>query len=89
MFVCAALLALCVVSFVLCSYFATTLKLPDSSDVRLLGENLEFEKAASWRKDLLATDLLTLRGSDTYVLWGVSPDDTGDLCKMFEFFRND
>ena len=71
------LLALCVVSFALCCYFATTLKLPESSDVRLLGPNTEVEKAARWRKELLSSDLQNLGGSRNNVIWGVVPADTG------------
>ena len=71
------LLALCIVSFGLCCYFATTLGLPESSDVRLLGPNSEFELASSWRKELLASELESLNGSRNDVIWGVVPADTG------------
>jgi len=73
------LLVLCVVAFGLCVYFATTLKLPESSDVRLLSPNNEFEKAAAWRKKLLSSELEELGdGSRCSIMWGVLPADTGD-----------
>jgi len=73
------LFILCVVAFGLCCYFATTLKLPENSDVRLLSPNNEFEKAAEWRKSLLSTELEKLGGgSKVSIIWGVLPADTGD-----------
>ena len=78
------LLVLCAVSFGLSGYFATTLKLPDSSDVRLLSPNNEFEQAFEWRKKLLVSDLANLSGSPAHIVWGLTPADTGDTSKSIK-----
>jgi hypothetical protein len=76
------LLVICIIAFGLCCYFATTLKLPQSSEVRLLGPNVEFEKAFEWRKNLLSTDLSVSNGGRNNIIWGVLPADTGDRSKF-------
>lgn len=72
------LLALSVVAFVVCCYFASTLGLPLSSDVRLLKPSVEYEKSYTWRLNLLYEALEKQAGSQAFVVWGVTPADTGD-----------
>jgi len=57
--------------------FAAGLQLPENSDVRLLNENLEYEKNYSWRLKLLSTVLEKSGGSEGGMVWGVVPADTG------------
>jgi hypothetical protein len=76
------LLVICTIAFCLCCYFATTLQLPQSSEVRLLGPNVEFEKASEWRKNLLSTVIGGSSGSRSDIIWGVLPADTGDRSKF-------
>jgi len=72
------LFVICVASFGVCVYYATTLELPTSSDVRLLNSDHEYEKSFEWRQYLLSEQLEKLSGSTAYIIWGVSPADTGD-----------
>ena len=63
-------------------YYATTLEQPTSSDVRLLKESTEYEKNYIWRKNLLSEALEKQSGSRGFVIWGVTPADTGDQSKL-------
>jgi len=71
------LLVLCVVSFGLCSFYATKLALPDSSDVRLLKPGIQYEQNYQWRKEILSSDLNDLSGSRNSIVWGLNAADTG------------
>jgi hypothetical protein len=71
----------CAVAFGLSAYYASTLSLPTSSDVRLLGENNQFEQNWMWRKSLLYDTLEKAEGSQAHVIWGVKSADTGDQSK--------
>ena len=73
-------LILCLGALALASYYATTMTLPDSLDVRLLDEGVQFEQRGQWRENLLQE---TLGESDasSYVFWGVTPADTGNYSK--------
>ena len=75
------LLVACIVALVLSIIFAAQLTLPLSSDVRVLQEDVPFEQAYTWRKNLLYSALDSIRGSRANVIWGVLPDDTGTLSK--------
>jgi hypothetical protein len=75
------LLVGCAVAFGVSAYYASTLSLPTSSDVRMLGEDNEFEQSWMWRKSLLYDTLEKARGSQAHVIWGVKPADTGDQSK--------
>lgn len=66
----------CIVAFGVTCFFATKLEQPDSIDVRLLGDNVQFEQNFVWRKAILQTQLD--RADQTYIVWGVTPADTGD-----------
>ncbi|KAG7341385.1 Patched family protein [Nitzschia inconspicua] len=68
----------CLAAFGVCVYFATTLELPTSADVRLLNSGHEYEKSYIWRQQLLSEQLEKLSGSKAYIIWGVIPADTGD-----------
>jgi len=57
--------------------FAARLELPKNSDVRLLGENVEYELNWSWRLKLLSTVLDKSGGNPGGMIWGVTPADTG------------
>ena len=77
------LLGVSIVALVLCVIFASTLGLPTSSDVRILDEEQHYEQSYQWRKHLLSESLEKISGSRAHFIWGVSPDDTGDLGKFF------
>ena len=80
------LLALCLGALALSTYFASTLELPTSSDVRLLNENIEYEQNYIYRQNLLSNALDRQGGSQAYVMWGVKAADTGDLSKFINLF---
>ena len=72
------LFVVCIVVFILCAYYASTLDMPTSSDVRLLEEDNQFEQNYRWRQNLLSEVLEKAGGSRAYIIWGVEPADTGD-----------
>ena len=78
------LLAFCLVSFGLCSFYATKLGLPDSSDVRLLKPGIQYEQNYIWRKEILSSDLDDLSGSRNTISWGLDAADTGKQSKCGE-----
>lgn len=67
----------------MCTFFASKLDLPTSSDVRLLGNDVQFEQNYQWRQHLFSTVLEKSSGSRASLIWGVTPADTGDLSKLF------
>ena len=79
------LFGLCLVALGLSIYFATTLQLPTSSDVRLLTEDVQFEQNYVQRQNLLSTALENASGSQASFIWGVEPADTGDQSKFISF----
>lgn len=58
--------------------FASQLKQPKSSDVRLLSSSLMYEQAYEWRLKNLYTVIEKSGGAPGYVIWGVIPADTGN-----------
>jgi len=70
--------AACLIGTVVSGIFAAGLQLPADSEVRLLGEDVEFEKAFYWRQELLTTALDKSSGAPTALIWGVEPADTGN-----------
>jgi hypothetical protein len=75
------LLVLCIAAIAATAYFATTLEMPTSSDVRMLDDSDQFEQNYLWRQNLLSEALEKAGGSQAYVIWGVQPADTGDQSK--------
>jgi hypothetical protein len=73
------LLVASAIAFAVCCYYASTLSLPLSSDVRILKPSVEYERSYAWRQNLLLESLDKQAGSLGYVIWGVEPADTGDL----------
>lgn len=71
------IIGLCIIGTALCIYYAFTIKLPDSVDVRILPEDNEYEKHFRWRQQLLSFSLLVAGGSFGEVTFGVLPADTG------------
>ena len=72
------LLAACLIGLGVSTYFASTLTLPISSDVRLLKDSHPFEMTYLWRNKLLYETLNKEGGSRAHVVWGILPADTGD-----------
>ncbi|KAL7561599.1 hypothetical protein ACA910_004188 [Epithemia clementina (nom. ined.)] len=73
------LLVICGASLVWCAIVASQIALPESSDVRLYNEDdNQYEKNFVWRKNLLFSVLEKKVGSEAFVVWGLSPADTGD-----------
>jgi hypothetical protein len=73
------LVAFTLVALGLSAYFASTLELPTSSDVRVLKDDVQYEQNYVWRQKLLYDQLERSQGSTAQVIWGVEADDTGDL----------
>eukprot|EP00934_Nitzschia_sp_Nitz4_P004646 Nitzschia sp. Nitz4//scaffold228_size32365//15936//19222//NITZ4_007906-RA/size32365-augustus-gene-0.41-mRNA-1//-1//CDS//3329542819//4636//frame0 len=72
------LLVASVTAIAVCTYFASKLDLPTSSDVRILEENVQFEQNYAWRQNLLSTVLEKSTGSTATMIWGVKAADTGN-----------
>ncbi|CAB9514430.1 dispatched homolog 1 [Seminavis robusta] len=72
------LLAASAIAFIVCCIFASSLGLPNSSDVRVLKPSVEFEKRWAWGGKLLYEALEKKAGSEAFVIWGVQAADTGD-----------
>lgn len=101
-------------ALVICSYFASTLKVTEcksgresyesrcsrsscsfvsrsfllfiftaSDYIQLLSDNQEYEKNAILRKKLLSDYLLKQMGSTAFVVWGLTPADTGDYSNPY------
>lgn len=62
-----------------CCYYASTLKLPKTSDVRILDQSTEYEKAHAWRKELMVDLVVKKSGGTGYVMWGLRAVDNGDF----------
>lgn len=72
------LVLICVGAMIVCGIYAASLELPDSSDVRILDESNEHEKCYEWRQNLLSSILVKQSGSQAYIVFGLTPADTGD-----------
>jgi hypothetical protein len=66
-------------TFIWVMMIAATISLPESSDVRLLGDNVQYEVNFAWRNHLLIDVLQAKAGSQAYVVWGLKPADTGNV----------
>ena len=76
-----ALLIVCLTGLGVCTYFATSLKLPATADARVLDPDQQYEQNYAWRKLLLYDVLRKSGGSEVSVGFGLTPADTGDLSK--------
>lgn len=72
------LLVGCIAAFAVVAYFSTKMQPPENSEVRILHPSIEYEDNYAWRMKLLSTTLYKKEGSQTHVIWGVVPEDTGD-----------
>ena len=77
------LLKLCFGALVLSVYFASSLKLPTTSDVRLLNPSNQYEQDHMDRQHLLSTILEEKVENEASVVWGITPADTGNYSKCF------
>lgn len=77
-----ALLVICGAGLGVSIYYSTTLSLPTSAEVRLVGPSYEFEKNYLWRGRLLYNSLVESGGSEGSFIFGVKPADTGDQSKF-------
>jgi len=66
------------IALLLCGYYASQLALPSSSEVRILGPQIEYEKNFQWRGNLLNEEIKKNSGSKAFIIWGTNPADTGD-----------
>jgi hypothetical protein len=74
------LLVLCLGAIIFTAIRSAQLDLPTSSDVRLYDENdNQYEQNYVWRQSLLFDALNKKGGSTAYVVWGLKPEDNGDL----------
>lgn len=67
-----------IVTTIGCSFVATKLSLPDTSEVRVLRPEHEFEQNYRWRQRLLVSELERARGTRVWMMWGITPADTGN-----------
>jgi len=74
-----AVLAIFAISIGVCIYFATTFQLPESSTVKLLPDDHQFEISNTWRNELLLQQYISNRGSSLQILWGVQSADDGNI----------
>jgi hypothetical protein len=74
-----AMVVLILGSFIGACYGASRLKLPDTSEVRLLNEKSEYEVNHIRRQELLFSSLKKQSGGQGYVIWGVEAADTGNI----------
>lgn len=72
-------LALFIIGLGVFIYFASTLRLPDSSDVRLLPEDHQFELSLKWRQRLLMQQYVSGSGSVVQIVWGLRAEDNGNI----------
>jgi hypothetical protein len=84
------LLVVVLVATGICIYYALTIKLPDSVEVRLLPDDHEYEMHFKWKQTLLSFLLFYSGGSSGQFTFGVIPADTGDkknpgelICRKF------
>ena len=70
-------LAVVIAGIATCTIFASQLSLPTSSDVSLLPDGNEYQKHAKWTQSLLSTKMVKDAGTESTILWGVTPADTG------------
>jgi len=72
------LLVAVVGAFAVSAIFASRMELPESSEVRVLPSDNEFEMTFKWRQNLLYDLLDRKAGSAAFVVWGLTPADTGN-----------
>mmetsp|Transcript_3888 Transcript_3888/g.8675 ORF Transcript_3888/g.8675 Transcript_3888/m.8675 type:complete len:1195 (+) Transcript_3888:233-3817(+) len=61
-----------------CAVFAAQLTLPVSSEVAILPDSNPYQMHRSWSENLLSNVLAKGEGSETLIIWGLTPADTGD-----------
>jgi len=74
-----AVLVIFTTSVGVCVYFASTFKLPESSEVKLLPEDHQFETSNTWRSELLLQEYILDGGSYVQMIWGLQPADNGNI----------
>jgi len=63
-----------------CGYYSTTLKLPSSSEIVLLSDDIEYIQHSKWRRNIFIEELkYKATIARTYIIWGSKPADTGNL----------
>jgi len=64
--------------FVVCSIVTSQFGLPDTSDVALVPDDQHFKQNERWVNNLLSSSLQARAGSEAFILWGITPADTGN-----------
>merc|ERR1712038_488986 len=72
------ILAVFIVGLGIFIYYASTFELPESSDVRLLPEEHQFELNFRWKQMLSVQQYVASGGSTVRVIWGIKPEDNGN-----------
>ena len=72
-----AIIAITIVSIAVSAYFASQIRLPQNSEVRMLPRSNSFELHNTWFRKLLSYDLRDST-SDGFVIFGVKPADNGN-----------
>ena len=72
------LLVASVAAICVCSFFATKLQQPITNDLRVLHSSIEYERAHDWKTKLLFDVIQRQSGGQAYVVFGVTPADTGN-----------
>lgn len=65
------------IAITVCVIFALKLKLPETSEVRLLPEGHPLELHFKWRTNILAHTFFFSAGTGVQILWGILPYDNG------------
>jgi 5-methyltetrahydrofolate--homocysteine methyltransferase len=72
------LFVICIAAAIVSAVFAARIELPNNSDVRMLKSSVQYEQNYEWRINLLSEVMEKKSGAPGYVIWGVTPADTGD-----------
>ncbi|KAL7467681.1 hypothetical protein ACHAXS_007918 [Conticribra weissflogii] len=71
-------LVIVIAATILCAVFAAQLTLPVSSEVAILPDSNPYQKHRSWSESLLSNVMAKGEGSETSIIWGLTPADTGN-----------
>jgi len=71
--------------FVVCSIVTSQFGLPDTSDVALVPDDQHFKQNERWVNNLLSSSLQARAGSEAFILWGITPADTGNWKDPYSF----
>ena len=71
------ILVIVVAAISVSAYFAARIKLPKSSNVRMLPRHNAMEQHKEWKRYLLSSEMYYAQGIPVHIFWGVEAADTG------------